>query len=106
MKIKTKTKYKFNGVAPRLSDEDIDPLEQDDNTNEGYHLLQEGWVPWTFEDLSDIRKLIAERMPVKQRFILESFLDGLNYTDVGITEKHWRYHFSKGIEFIKKELKL
>jgi hypothetical protein len=23
-----------------------------------------------------------------------------------VTEKYWRYHFNKGIEFIKKELKL
>ena len=106
MKLKTKIKHRMNAVAPRLSDEDIDPIEQDDNTAEGYHLLQEGWVPWTFEDLSDIRRLITDRMPAKQRFILESFLDGLTYADVGLTEKHWRYHFAKGIEFIKKELKL
>jgi hypothetical protein len=23
-----------------------------------------------------------------------------------VSEKYWRYHFSKGIEFIKQELKL
>jgi hypothetical protein len=23
-----------------------------------------------------------------------------------VSEKYWRYHFAKGIEFIKKELKL
>ena len=106
MKIKTTTKYKFNGVAPRLSDEDIDPLEQDDNANEGLHLLQEGWVPWTFEDIADIKRLVEEKIPAKQQFIIEAFLDGLNYVDVGVTEKYWRYHFAKGIEFIKKELKL
>jgi len=45
-------------------------------------------------------------MPIKQRFVLTCFLDGLSYTEVGVSEKHWRYHFAKGVEFIKKELGL
>ena len=105
MKIKTKTKHKVNAVAPRLSDEDIDPIEQDD-APDGYHPMQEGWLPWEPEDIADIRRLIAEKMSAKQQFIIDAFLDGLNYNDVGVTEKYWRYHFAKGIEFIKRELKL
>lgn len=105
MKIKTKTKYKFNGVAPRLSDEDIDPIEQDETDNVASHIV-EGWLPWDPEDILDIKRLIADKMPAKQQFIIESFLDGLTYVDVDVTEKYWRYHFAKGIEFIKKELKL
>lgn len=105
MKIKTKTKYKFNGVAPRLSDEDIDPIEQDDTDNLSHNLM-EGWLLWDPEDILDVHRLISEKMPQKQRFIIEAFLDGLNYVDVSVTEKYWRYHFTKGIEFIKKELKL
>ena len=106
MKLKTKTKYKFNGVAPRLSDEDLDPLEQDDPPAEINAWMSEGWLSWDPEDIADIKRLIAEKLPKKQQFILESFLDGLNYTDVLVTEKYWRYHFAKGVEFIKKELKL
>jgi hypothetical protein len=45
-------------------------------------------------------------MPVKQQFIIEGFLDGLSYHDLAVTEKYWRYHFAKGVEFIKKELGL
>ena len=105
MKIKTKTKHKVNAIAPRLSDEDIDPIEQDDTDNVSTTIV-EGWLPWDPEDIADIRRLISERMPQKQQFIIEAFLDGLNYVDVSVTEKYWRYHFSKGIEFIKKELKL
>lgn len=105
MKIKTKTKHKVNAVAPRLSDEDIDPIEQDDTENVSSAII-EGWLPWDPEDIIDIRRLIADKMNPKQRFIIESFLDGLNYVDVMVTEKYWRYHFAKGIEFIKKELKL
>jgi hypothetical protein len=26
--------------------------------------------------------------------------------DICVTEKYWRYHFTKGVDFIKKELKL
>lgn len=92
-------------MAPRLSDEDIDPIEQDDSDSVSFQMV-EGWLPWDPEDIVDIRRLIAQKMPVKQRYILESFLDGLTYNDANVTEKYWRYHFNKGIEFIKQELKL
>jgi hypothetical protein len=105
MKIKTKIKHKLNAIAPRLSDEDIDPIEQDDTDTISSQIV-EGWLPWDPEDILDIRRLITEKMPAKQQFIIEAFLDGLNYVDAGVTEKYWRYHFAKGIEFIKKELKL
>jgi len=97
---------KIKAVAPRLSDEDIDPIEKDDSTELNYPSFIEGWLPWDEDDIADIRRLIAERLPPKQQFILEAFLDGLNYADINVTEKYWRYHFSRGIEFIKKELKL
>jgi DNA-directed RNA polymerase specialized sigma24 family protein len=100
-----KSKHKVNATTPRLSDEDIDPIEKDD-VNESYPQMVEGWLPWEPEDISDIRRLIAESLPPKQQFILESFLDGLSYSDINVTEKYWRYHFAKGIEFIKQELKL
>ena len=66
----------------------------------------DGWLPWDPEDISDIRRLVSESMPEKQRLIMESFLDGLGYADIYVTEKYWRYHFVKGIEFLKKELKV
>ena len=105
MKLKTQTKHKVSAVAPRLSDEDIDPIEQDDMDTVSSQIV-EGWLPWDPEDIIDIKRLISEKMPQKQQYIIEAFLDGLNYVDVGVTEKYWRYHFIKGVEFIKKELKL
>ena len=102
---RTKTIHKVNAVAPRLSDEDIDPIEQDDSDNISNHVI-EGWQPWDQEDIDDIRRLIEDRMPPKQQFVIEGFLDGLTHIELGVTEKHWRYHFAKGVEFIKKELKL
>jgi hypothetical protein len=105
MKLKTQTKHKVCAVAPRLSDEDIDPIEQDDMDTVSSQIV-EGWLPWDPEDIIDIKRLINEKMPQKQQFVVEAFLDGLNYVDVGVTEKYWRYHFSKGVEFIKKELQL
>jgi DNA-directed RNA polymerase specialized sigma24 family protein len=104
-KFKVVTVHKVNAVAPRLSDEDIDPIEKDDGVEPNTPIL-EGWLPWDTDDIEDIRRMIAERLPHKQQFILEAFLDGLNYSDICVTEKYWRYHFSKGIEFIKKELKV
>ena len=105
MKLKIRIKHKIKAIAPRLSDEDIDPIEQDDSDNVSMQIV-EGWLPWDPEDIADIRRLITEKMPLKQQFIVDSFLDGLSYTDISVTEKYWRYHFSKGIEFIKKELQL
>jgi hypothetical protein len=98
-------KHKIKAVTPRLSDEDPDPIEQDD-APDGYHLLQEGWLPWDADDIIDIRRLINTRMPQSQRLVLEAFLDGYTYYDIEVSEKYWRYHFFKGVEFIKKELKL
>jgi len=105
MKLKTQTKHKVCAVAPRLSDEDIDPIEQDDTDTISSQIV-EGWLPWDPDDIIDIKRLINEKMPQKQQYIIEAFLDGLNYVDVGVTEKYWRYHFIKGIEFIKEELQL
>jgi hypothetical protein len=100
-----KAKHKVNAVAPRLSDEDPDPLEQDDS--EGATMqVSEGWLPWTFEDMIDIKKLINTRMELKQKEVLTAFLAGLNHSDIMVTEKHWRYHFAKGVEFLKGELGL
>lgn len=97
--------HKINAMAPRLSDEDPDPIEQDEVDGISANII-EGWLPWEPDDIADIRKLIAERLPPKQQFIIEAFLDGLSYHDVCVTEKYWRYHFAKGIELIRKELKL
>jgi hypothetical protein len=92
-------------MNPRLSDEDPDPIEQDESEGISSSMI-EGWLPWDPEDIEDIRKLIATKLPPKQQFILEAFLDGLNYNDVHVTEKYWRYHFAKGVELIRKELKI
>jgi len=103
--MRLKTKHKINATAPRLSDEDPDPIEQDEIEGISSAII-DGWLPWDPEDISDIRRLIAEKLPPKQQFIMEAFLDGLSYTDVCVTEKYWRYHFAKGVELIRKELKL
>lgn len=106
MKPKYKNKHKVSAIAPRLSDEDVDPLERDDPPAEVNAWMTDDWLPWDPEDIADIKRLISEKMPEKQREIVEAFLDGLNYNDLQVTEKYWRYHFAKGVEFIKKELKL
>jgi competence protein ComGF len=105
MKKTTTTYHKVNAATPRLSDEELDPIEQDDNDGISAELV-EAFLPWSTEDISDIKRLISEKMSSKERYILESFLEGLTHLDIEVTEKYWRYHFNKGIEFIKKELKL
>jgi len=102
-----KLKHKVNAMMPRLSDEDPDPMERDDSKEGNFSAtLIDGWLPWTEEDLIDIRKIIDAKLDPKQQFIFEAYLDGLTYNDISVTEKYWRYHFSKGLEIIKKELNL
>ena len=96
---------KVKAVTPRLSDEDPDPLEQDEMDNPSTNAI-EGWLPWDSEDIIDIKRLIDGRMSFKQQQIFNAFLEGQSYFDIHVTEKYWRYHFARGIEFIKKELKL
>ena len=93
----------INCSKPRLSDEEMDPIEQDDSEAVSHH-SSEGWVPWDLDDLIDIRRIIEERMPIKQKQVIEAFLVGRTYLDVGMTEKYWRYHYDKAVEFIQKEL--
>ena len=93
-----------NCSKPRLSDEEMDPIEQDDIEGISHH-MSEGWVPWNVDDLIDIRRIIDDRMPGKQRQIINAFLKGMNFDDMGVTEKYWRYHYEKAIEFIQEELK-
>lgn len=100
--MRTKTKHKINASTPRLSDEDIDPIEKDDIENLNQHVF-ENWMAWEQTDMEDVINVI-DKLPAKQSYILEAFLDGLTYHDIGVTEKYWRYHFAKGIERIKKEL--
>lgn len=103
--MRTKTKHKVNAATPRLSDEELDPIEQDDGEGVSSDMM-EAYLPWSLEDIMDVKRLIADKLPAKQQFILEAFLEGLTHLDVDVTEKYWRYHFSKGVEFIKKELNL
>jgi hypothetical protein len=100
-----KKKSKVKAATPRLSDEELDPIEQDDNDGVSTEMM-EAYFPWSPEDIVDIRRLIKERMPPKQKEVFEAFLEGLTHNDIMVTEKYWRYHFARGIEFIKRELGL
>ena len=97
------TKHIINAAKPRLSDEEPDLLEQDDVEASQ---SQEDWLPWDIDDLIDIRRIIEERMSESQREIIDAFLSGINYTELGVSEKYYRYHYQKAIEFIRKELGL
>lgn len=99
------TVHKVNATTPRLSDEELDPIEQDDNDGVTTEMI-EGYLVWTTEDISDVYTLIENSVGEKERAILNAFLEGMTYLDIGVTEKYWRYHFTKGIEFIRKELGL
>ena len=93
----------MNCAAPRLSDEEPDLMEQEDV--EGISSMSpDGWVPWTHEDMIDIKRIMESKMPVKQREIVEAFLMGNTASDLGVTEKYWRYHLKRALELIRKEM--
>ena len=48
-------KHKVNAITPRLSDEDPDPIEQDDFPESNGLLLLDGWHPWDEEDRKSTR---------------------------------------------------
>lgn len=98
---------KIQAVVPRLSDEDLDPIEQDEIESLSSGLVESnGWLLWDNDDIADIKRLIDNRMSKKQQQIFNAFLQGLSYNDLNVSEKYWRYHFLQGIEFIKKELRI
>jgi hypothetical protein len=98
---------KIQAVAPRLSDEETDPIEQDETEGIASSIVEgSGWLPWDMEDIADIKRLIATKMPEKSKKVLDAFLQGFSYNDIGMSEKTWRYHFAAGINIIKRELKL
>lgn len=94
-----------NAATTRLSDEEPDLLEQDDNDGVTADNC-EGFLLWTPEDIIDIHRLIDERLGDAEKEILCAYIEGFTYIDLGVTEKYWRYHFNKGIEKIRKELGL
>jgi hypothetical protein len=97
--------HTVNAARPRLSDEEIDPMEADDHEN-AQTQPEDGWLPWDSDDLIDIHRIVQERMPHSQKEILEAFLCGMTFVDLGVSEKYFRYHYQKAVEFIKAELKL
>lgn len=98
--------YELNATAPRLSDEEVDPLEADDNDGVSQIESAEGWVPWDADDLITIQRLIDKTLPAKERMVIEAFLAGQKFKDIHVSEKFWRYHFARAIEIIQKELGL
>jgi hypothetical protein len=97
------TKYKMNCAAPRLSDEEPDLMEQEDV--EGIPgQASDGWLPWTHDDLIDVKRIMETKMPEKQREVLEAFLTGNNAADIEVTDKYWRYHLKRAIDLIKEEM--
>lgn len=98
-------KHQISASKTRLSDEEVDPIEKDDQDSIPEQIA-DGWLPWDQDDLLDIKRLVYDCMEEKQREIIEAFLAGQNFIDINVTEKYWRWHFAKAIEFIRKELKL
>lgn len=87
----------------RLSDEEPDPLENEDPTVEP---STAGWAPWGPETIQDVYNIISDKLNEKQREIIEAHLMGYSHKDLCVSEKYWRYWYASAVNQIKKELKL
>jgi len=87
----------------RLSDEEPDPLENEDPSVEPSTM---GWAPWGPETIQDVYNIIADKLNDKQREIIEAHLMGYNHKDLAVSEKYWRYWYASAVNKIKKELKV
>lgn len=95
---------KVNATIRRLSDEEPDPLENEDSSTEPTE--GGGWAPWGPDTIQDVYNIVAERLNEKQREIIEAHLAGYNHHDLQVTEKYWRYWYASAIQKIRKELKV
>jgi len=93
-------KHKVNYANPRLSDEEIDPLEADELESPSYKLYLEN----NTDNLRDVMQIVDHKLQPQERKVIEAFLMGKNNEDIGVSKKYWRYHFSKAIMLIKQEL--
>lgn len=97
-------KHIVNATIRRLSDEEPDPIENDDASAEPSTSV--GWASWGPDTIQDIYNVIADKLTPQQREIVEAHLAGYNYHDLAVTEKYWRYHYALAVKRIRKELKI
>jgi deoxyinosine 3'endonuclease (endonuclease V) len=100
-----KSKHVIHAARPRLSDEEEDPIEQGGNEKDLMNSTEiVGWMLWDSDDLFDVKRIIEDRLPETQRLIVQAFLEGETFEDIECSHKFYRYHLTKAIEFIQKEL--
>lgn len=95
---------KFNATIRRLSDEEVDPMENDDPSMEPLAMIH--WAPWGPDTIQDVYNIISRKLTTQQQEIIEAHLLGRNYRDLGVTEKYWRYHWAQAVKRIRRELKI
>ena len=97
-------KHVVNATIRRLSDEEPDPIENDDASVESS--AASGWASWGPETIRDIQHVIENRLTPQQREIVEAMLAGFTHKDLAVSEKYWRHHLSQAVKKIRKELKV
>ena len=75
-------------ITPRLTDEDIDPIEANDGDGLDSIVAGDGWLPWDKDDLIDIYRVIFERLPEKEKQFL-----------MAAASRHIVFHYSKIANF-------
>jgi hypothetical protein len=95
-------KYTVFAIIRRLSDEEPDPLENEESGVEPSS--SSGWAPWGPDTIQDVYNVISDKLTEKQREIIEAHLMGYNHKDLAVTEKYWRYWYTSAVNKIRKEL--
>ena len=86
--------------SPKLWEEEWDPTEVDFINRDVHELAPDTNIISMNRKM--VRRIIAEYLNPSERKVIEAFMVGQTHTMIGVTEKHWRYHFSKAIKTMRK----
>ena len=84
--------------SPRLSDETIDPMENDapEGHTVDYRMATDNRI--------DLMNVVQKKLTEPQRRVIEAYLGGYNHLDIGMTPDIWRKHKRAAMRILKEYL--
>ena len=86
--------------SPRLWEEELDETELD-FINADVHELAPDHSTLSINKIV-VRKIIRDNLDVKQRTVIEAFMEGKTHSQVFMTEKAWRYRLETALKTMRK----
>ena len=86
--------------SPRLWEEELDETELD-FINADVHELAPDPSILSINKIV-VRKIIRDNLDVKQRTVIEAFMEGKTHSQVSMTEKAWRYRLETALKTMRE----